>query len=138
MALQAQYASVPKVGIANILTANAARDGTGAVTTIITGGTNGTRIDRISVEATGTTTAGMVRFFVSDTTAANTAANTHLWNETIVTAVTPTANTKAFSSTLSSPLNPDTMPLFLPAGYTLRVATNNAENFRVLAIGGDY
>lgn len=138
MATTAQYVATPKIGITTISTANAGRDGTGAIATVITGGVNGTRIDRISIEATATTTAGMVRFYISDTTAANTAANTHLWDEVSVTAATPSATVAAFSNYLSTPNDTALLPLILPSGYTLRVSTNNAEAFRVIAFGGDY
>lgn len=138
MAINAQYVATPKIGIANISTANAARDGSGTITTVLTGAVGGTRIDRISIDATATTTAGMIRFFISDTTAANTSANTHLYLEIPVTAVTPTATVQAFNKAISSISLPDMLPVVLPANYTLRVSTEKAENFRITVQGGDF
>jgi hypothetical protein len=68
MATQAQYASIPKVGNVSITTANAARDGTGALGILFTAtptNASGSRIDRIQIDASATVTAGMVRFFIT-------------------------------------------------------------------------
>lgn len=65
MATTAAYASTPVAALAQVSTANTARDGTGTLATVLTGATNGTRIDDIMIKATVTTTAGTVRFFLS-------------------------------------------------------------------------
>lgn len=75
MSTAAQYASIPKIGIANISTANANRDGTGTIGTVITATattTSGTRIDKIVIEATSTTTAGLVRLYLTEGFVGNT------------------------------------------------------------------
>ncbi len=133
MANQAQYAAVPKVGVATISTANANRDGTGTVGTVFTAGTNGSRIDRIIVKATGTTTAGMIRLFIHNGTA------NFLYREIAVTAITPSGTVAAYEVGTSSNNSADIgfLPLTIPSGYSLRAATNNAESFVVTAIGGD-
>lgn len=131
MATAPTYASTPKVGIVTISVANTARDGSGTIGTVFTAGTNGSRIDRVSVESTGTTTAGMVRLFIHNGTTA------YLWKEISVSAITPSATVQAFSSSLSSYGNPDLFPILLPTGYSLRASTNNAETFNVIATGGD-
>lgn len=67
MTTQSQYATLPKLGKVAIATANALRDGTGAMGVLLTAtGTPmaGTRVDRISINATGDTTTGMLRFFL--------------------------------------------------------------------------
>lgn len=65
MSSTAQYANTPKLGEVQISTANTNRDGTGTLGTVLVAGTSGTRIDKIQITATGTTTAGMVRLFVT-------------------------------------------------------------------------
>lgn len=65
MTTTAQYASLPKNGGAQVSVANANRDGTGAVGVVLTAGASGARIDALAVKATGTTTAGMLRFFLA-------------------------------------------------------------------------
>lgn len=127
------FALAPNLGslsTARISTANTNRDGTGTLGTACTGGTNGTRISRITIKATVTTTAGMVRLFISDGT------NTRLWKEVPVSAITVGASTAAFEAILSSP---DGEPLLvLPSTYTLKAATHNAETFDVIAQAADF
>jgi hypothetical protein len=132
MATQAQYAAVPKVGIGQISTANTNRDGTGTLATVFTAGSNGSRIERIVIQATGATTSGMVRLFLHDGT------NARLYEEVLVPLVTPSGTTAAFTSTLEAYSTPQYMPLVLPTGWSLRAATNNAETFNVIAVGGDF
>lgn len=132
MAIQAQYASTPKVGVGQISTANTARDGTGTIGTVFTAGTNGSRIDMIDVQATATTTAGMIRLFVHDGTTA------FLVAELPVVAVTPSATNPAYSQQLNTNTMTQFLPIVLPTGYSLRASTNNAEAFNVIAFGGDF
>jgi hypothetical protein len=127
MALNAQYASTPATAMAVISAANTARDGTGTIVTVDTAGASGTRIDDITITATGTTTAGMVRLFLHDGT------NARLWREVPVTAITPSATVQAFTATLSN------LALVLQTGWSLRAATHNAETFNILVTrAGDF
>src|SRR5687767_3170178 len=123
----AQFAATPKVGIGQVSAANTNRDGTGTIVTIHTPGANGGRVDKITVKATGTTTAGIVRLFIHDGT------NTRLWREVEVTAITPSGTVKSFVEEFV-PLS----GLILPNGYSLRASTHNAETFNVIAEGGDF
>lgn len=132
MATQAQYASVPKVGVGQISTANTARDGTGTIGTVFTAGSNGSRIDMIDVQATTTTTAGMVRLFVHNGT------NAILLGEVPVQANTPSATNPAFNALLNTNTMSQLLPIVLPTGWSLRASTNNAEAFNVIAFGGDF
>jgi len=121
------FTITPKVGMVQISTANTNLDGTGTIGTAITGAANGTRINRVDIKAIVTTTAGMIRLFISDGT------NHRLWKEVPVTAITPSATVAAFSAEVVP-----TEPLVLPSGYSLRAATHNAETFNVIAHAGDY
>ena len=132
MAIQAQYASTPKVGVGQISTANTNRDGTGTIDTVFTAGSSGSRIDMIDVQATATTTAGMIRLFVHDGTSA------FLVAELPVVAVTPSATNPAYSQQLNTNTMTQFLPIVLPTGYSLRASTNNAEAFNVIAFGGDF
>ena len=123
------FVDTPVVGQARISTANTNRDGSGTLGTVASGGSDGTRINQISIKATGTTSAGMVRFFIHDGT------NYRLWREVIVTAITPTASKKSFEYYLSLK---GEEALMLPNGYSLRAATHNANEFDILAFGGNY
>lgn len=138
MAMNPQYIGSVKTSVATISTANTAFDGAGAMATVFTAGQNGARIERVSVSAAGTTTAGVVNLFVSTDSAANNAANTHIYDSVPVAAVTPSATVAPFQSSKSEANASDKWPLILGPGQTLRASTTKAENFRVVAVGGDY
>ena len=127
MAINAQYASTPRAALGQVSTANTARDGTGTLATILTAGSNGTRIDDIKIQATGTTTAGVVRLFLHDGT------NARLYDEILVPAITPSTTVEAFSAMLVN------LGIVLPSGWSLRASTNNAETFNVIVSrAGDF
>lgn len=132
MSTTAQYASTPRQAIAAIATANTAKDGTGTLGTVFTAGASGSRIDAINIKATVTTTAGAVRLFVHNGTSA------FLLTEVPVIAVTSSATAPSFEVQLNTNTMTQILPLILPTGYSLRASTNNAENFNVLAQGGDF
>lgn len=125
------FTITPIVSMVRISSANTNRDGTGTMGDVVSGALNGTRLDRINIIAGGTTTAGMVRLFIYDGVSV-----TRFYREVAVTALTPSATVQTFAFTI---LSPDQNPLIvLPAGYILRAATHNAENFDVTAIGGSF
>jgi hypothetical protein len=127
MATAAQYASTVQNAQAQISTANTNRNGTGTIATVMTGATNGTRIDDIYIVSTGTTTAGVVRLFISDGT------NVRLWQEILVTAITPSTTVAVWSAALIN------VGLILESGWSLQASTNNAETFNVLVTrAGDF
>ena len=132
MATQAQYAATPKCGVGQVSVANTNRDGTGTIATIFSAGANGSRVDAIDLKSVGTTTAGMIRLFVHD------GANARLLTEVPVTAITPSGTLPSWEVQLNTNTITQVLPLLLPAGYSLRAATNNAETFNVIALGGDF
>lgn len=119
----------PVIGAGQVSTANSTRDGTGTLATILTGGTNGTRVQKITIKATVTTTAGMIRLFIDDLT------NKRLWKEVLVTAITVSATVAGFEYTLQL-FGEDA--LHLPSGYILKASTEKAEAINVIAEGGNY
>ena len=125
MSLNAQYVSIPKSPTVVISTANTNRDGTtGTYGTLITAGSSGSRVDRIRVNATATTTAGMVRLFVSSA----------LIYEIPVVAVTPSATNPAWAADVDFDKG-----LILESSAVLKASTHNAESFSVTVIsGGDF
>lgn len=126
MATQPAFAVTPRIGIGQVSTANTNRDGTGTVPTVLTGVSAGTRINEIVVEATATTTAGMVRLYLNDGT------NTRLFDEFPV----PAQTASNFAQTYRASKTYDN--LVLPsASWSLRASTHNAETFNVFALGAD-
>jgi hypothetical protein len=136
MSTSANYAATPKNSGAQIATANTARDGTGTLGTVYTAGTSGSRIDSMSLQATGTTTAGMIRFFVS----IDSGTTKRLIGEVPVTAITAAATTPVWQAVITSQ-NASFMQngLVLQANAILYASTNNAETFNVTALNaGDF
>ena len=132
MAINPSYAATPRCAIGQVSTANTARDGTGTIATIFTAGASGSRIDAINLKAIATTTAGMIRLFIHDGT------NARLLTEVPVVAVTPSATAPAWEVQLNTNSMSQMLPIILPTGYSLRAATNNAETFNLLCVGGDF
>lgn len=126
MATQPAFATVPRIGSAQVSAANTNRDGTGTIVTVITGVAAGTRIAEVVVEATVATTAGMVRLYLFDGT------NTRLFDEIAIAAATPSASVR---TTRVSTVYTN---LILPsASWQLRASTHNAEAINVIALGAD-
>jgi hypothetical protein len=69
------FALTPEVVTCEITAANTARDGSGSLVTLVTAGSDGTRVERIkfsSAQASATTNSSMIcRVFVTDTSGAN-------------------------------------------------------------------
>lgn len=132
MAQTPQYAATPKVGLGQVSVANTNRDGTGTIATVFTAGASGSRIDRVNIQAVGTTTAGMIRLFIHD------GVNARLYHEEPIGAMTPSATVAAAFATCDPITYPTKFPLVLPSGYSLRASTEKAETFNVIAMGGDF
>jgi hypothetical protein len=133
MATSAQYAATPKIGSATLTTADTSLTAPTTVSTILTAGASGTRIDYIDVQGVATTVAGLINLFIFDGT------NYILWAQVPVIAVTSSTTAPAFQSTLSSNVNANLMPLIIPTGYSLRATTSVAQTgVRVTAMGGDF
>jgi hypothetical protein len=126
MAASPVFAVTPRIGAVQLSVANTNRDGTtGTYGTLISAGNGGTRIAEIAVQATGTTTAGMIRLFTNDGT------NNRMFDEISIAAATPSASVKAtrISTTYTN--------LTLPSGWSIRASTHNAEVINVFALGAD-
>ena len=118
----AAFASVPATAMVQISTANTARDGTGAMGTLITAPTAGTRVDDIEISAIGNTSSGVVRMFMSDGT------NTWFEREWLVSGtITPSATVSPFNLQLKN------QAIILKSGYSLKFSTHNNETYNIFA-----
>lgn len=127
MATSPNFTKTPRTERGLLSAANANRDGTGTIVNLFeAAATVGSRIERITVSATGTTTAGMIRFYIFDGT------NTDLYLEIPVIAITPSATVQSFRNSTGS------LGLILSSGKSLRASTHNAEIFRVIVEGGNF
>lgn len=90
-----------------------------------------------TMTTTPTTNATTVGYYIYTT-----ATPTYqLWQEISVTAVTPSASVSVYSSNLSSAGNPSFMPLWLPAGWSMRGTINDTQaggGVGIFANGGDF
>ena len=128
MASAPAYAANVRIDHGQVATANTNRDGTGTLATIATGVAAGTLVYSVRVQATVTTTAGMVRLFIST----DGGTTKRLVDEIPISAVTVAANTPAFSDVRVYE------HLFLPStNAVLYASTHNAEAINVLASCGD-
>lgn len=127
--INAIYPKTPNVGVAVIGTGVTGRtvSGVTGLTLLFTGGTNGSRVDSITIAATAATTVGVIRlwYYVGS-------GNATLWDEELVTAITPSTTVQAYLKELG-PMNWN-----IPTGSFLYVSTHNSEAFNVIARGGDY
>lgn len=121
------FTQVPILATLQIATANTNLDGiTGTYGTLLTGSTNGTRIDAIKFKAAVTTTAGVIRIFIDNLT------NKRLIAEVAVNAIAIGASAPSFEAVWM----PES-PLIIPSGYIVIANTNNAEAMNLFAIGGN-
>jgi len=133
MATTAQYAATPRVGSANLTTADTSLTAPSTVSTILTAGSSGTRIDYIEIIGVATTVASLINLFIYDGT------NYILWQQVPVYAITTSTTAPSFVANLSSNNNAIIMPLTLPTGYSLRATTTVTQTgVRVTAYGGDF
>jgi hypothetical protein len=124
MAAAPAYAANPRsIDIAQISAANTNRDGTGTIVTVCAGVAAGTRVSSVTVKATVTTTAGMVRIYLST----DTGTTWRLYREIPVSAITASASVATFYGRL------DFEDLVLTGvSDLLGASTHNAEAFNIL------
>lgn len=110
------------IGMGQISVANLGRDGSGTLVDVFTAGENGALVQKVEAIATGTTTAGVVRLFINDGT------NSRLWEEILVTAITPGVAQEVWSGSVTpAPALP------LKAGWKLKASGEKGETFNVIA-----
>jgi hypothetical protein len=140
MATTAQYSTAPTIDVSQVTTANTARDGSGTTVEIAAGPTTasgsgvGKRIVGVLIKATGTTTAGTIRFFLS----VDGGTTKRLIDEVLVTAITPSATATAFVSNA-----PGLVGIVLPGQVSsntqkLYASTEKSETFNIVVYGATY
>lgn len=126
----------PTAGWAALLTANAAKDGTGTVSTIMTANaSNGAFLSRITFEPVGTNVATIARIFLN-----NGAVNSTPANNTLIAQINLPATTLSETSTLNLTPMQQSFNIAIPPGYKINVvlATAVAAGWHITAFGGDY
>lgn len=127
MAATAAFASTPKLGFGQATTANTNKDGTGSLATLLTAGSSGAYLKKLTVAALTTTTTGILRLFIST----DGGSTKKMFKEYAVTAATPSATVLGFSTT-------DTLNMVIPASAIVYMATEKTETFNCHIEYGDY
>lgn len=123
MAVSPQYAAVMQISWGTVTAANIAKDGTGTVVTVATGGTNGSIINKIEVRAMGTNVATVMRFFVNNGATNATATNNTLAYEATIAATTLSEVAALADNVIDVTRGSTTEPVipFLKAGHKINI-----------------
>lgn len=147
--VQPIFPLIPKIGMGTLTTANTAKDGTGAVTTVLTANPsgNGLRVDSIKLKANGTNVATVLRLFINNGNPNSTPSNNILFVEISLPATTLTevAATTDISITFNDILYgqgvTNAFPqLVLPVGYKINavIGTAVAAGWQIAGVSGEY
>ena len=129
MATAPTYAANPRsIDRAAVSAANTNRDGSGTIVSIATGSAAGFKVMEVVAQAVVTTTAGMIRLFIST----NSGSTWDLFDELPVSAITVSASTPASRAVK----NYNNLVLFGTTNV-LGASTHNAEAHEVYALGAD-
>lgn len=131
MAATPSFAATPKVGAGLVhATLDTSLTAPTNVTTIITGGSSGTKVEELIFQGVGTTVASVVNVFLYDAT------TYHLVDQVLVTAITSSTTAVAFRARRQY------QNLLLPStSHSIRVTNTVAGNqsmIKVSALGADF
>lgn len=129
MSANPAYASNPRsIDEGDVTVANTNRDGSGTIVTIATGSAAGFRVQEVVAQPIVTTTAGMIRLFIST----DSGSTWNLFDELPVAAAT-------VSASVPGARNSRTYENLVLKGTTnvLGASTHNAEAQNVFALGAD-
>ena len=121
------FVATPNVQQSQVTVANTARDGTGTTVTAWTPGANGSILSKVIIEVPSTSLVDVIRLFWFDGT------NTFLYDELLVTAITPSTTVAAFRLEYV----PST-PEVYPSGWILKASTHIGQATNVRVLGGNY
>jgi len=140
MATSAQYTTTPIVEYAQIATANTARDGTGTTALIASGPSTaqgsgiGKRIAKVFIKSTVTTTAGMIRFFIS----LDGGTTKRLITEVPVYATSVGSSSVGFETTVSALEGLVLQGQVSSVSCNLYASTEKAETFNIIVVSATY
>ena len=135
MATSAQFTAQPILEYAQVTTADTSRTAPTNVVEITAGPSTtagngvGKRINRVTIQSTATTTAGVIRFFLS----LDSGTTDRLICEKIVPAVTPSTSVAAWRTEVA-----ELVGLILLGGTANKIyaTTNNTETFNIIVESG--
>jgi hypothetical protein len=125
MAAAPVFAVTPRVGSANVATADSSYTSPSNVGTVLTAGASGTRIAEVVVKCAATSAAALIRLWLYD------GSTYHLFDEITVAAATGSSTVaQTRVSTVYS-------NLVIPTGWSLRATTSVSQSTNVVALGAD-
>lgn len=128
MASNPSFLSTARYAAVNVSTANTAIDGTGTITSLLTGVAAGTRVLEIDVQCAATSAAALVNIFIS----ADSGTTWRLFDQITVSAATASNTVKANRNFVSY------TNLILPGTtFVLGVTTSISQSTNVIVLGGD-
>lgn len=131
------FVLTPNLGFARLSAANTASDGSGTLVTAFTAGTNGSRIDFITItnsQVTAATSSNMViKIFITDTLG----VNPRMLTEVTLPAVTRSTTVAGSTTTVTF-----SNGLIIPSGTLIRVCqsvySGAQDQNDIIVRGGDY
>ena len=128
MATSPAFVSTPRLTSAVLSTANLNLDGTGTITSLITGVAAGTRVLEIDTQCSATSAAALVNLFIS----ADSGSTWTLFDQIAITAAASSATVKANRNTATY------QNLILPGTtYSIGCTTTITQATKVHALAGD-
>ena len=123
------YANTPNNGGAVVVSVgDTSRTAPVSAVTVLTAGSNGSRIERLSMTAVGSTVASVLRLFMYD------GSSYHLYYEVPVPSYTASAGAAAWNVTLEAVDTPNIFPVTLKNGWSLRATVNDTQIAQELSI----
>lgn len=128
MASSPAFVGTGRIGAVNVATANTATDGTGTITSLITGVAAGTRVLEIDVKCAATSAAAVVNIFLSS----DGGSTWKIIDSIAVSAVTQSTTVAGFEGYAVY------TNLILPStSHVLGCTTTISQSTNVIALGGD-
>lgn len=127
MSINPNFAATPRFSATTISVAATGRAGQGTLGSVFVAGNQGSRIDWIRVSAITPITPGVVRYFISG------GGNNYLFQEFPNPTLSPTTSGGNWTYDYLPP-----SALILQSGNILQASTEVAQEFDVLAFGGDF
>lgn len=128
MAVTPAFTSTPRLTTSAVSAANTNRDGTGTIVSLMTGAAAGTKVFEVDIQWTVTSTAGMLRLYLS----VDGGSTWKLFDEQAVTAITASASVACFRATKTY-----TNLVLRDSSCVIGASTHNAEASVVTVLGGD-
>jgi hypothetical protein len=128
MATAPAFVSTPRLTVASVSTANTAIDGSGTITSLISGVAAGTRVLEIDAQCSATSAAALINLFIST----DSGSTWKLFDQIAITAATVSNTVKGNRNTATY------QNLILPGtAYSIGCTTTIAQATQVYALAGD-